>query len=224
MDYLIINPPRVYPYRPMYQSLKRVIDLILCVVILPLAIPLFLLCSIAILLGSGTPIFYIQKRIGKGGKPFLIYKFRTLETVNEENQNHSFMKAYIRGEIVHNENSESNYKPELHQRIFPVGNFLRRTSLDELPQLINVLKNEMSFVGPRPNVPWEVDEYYAWHHERLEVLPGITGLAQINGRSGISFDKLVRYDIKYIENQNLDLDLKIIWGTFKSVILSKGAG
>lgn len=224
MDYLIINPPRVYPYRPMYQSLKRVIDLILCVVILPFAIPLFLLCSIAILIGSGRPIFYIQKRIGKGGKPFLIYKFRTLETVDEENQSHTFMKAYIRGEIVQNENSESNFKPELHQRIFPVGNFLRRTSLDELPQLINVMKNEMSFVGPRPNVPWEVDEYYPWHYERLEVLPGITGLAQINGRSGISFDKLVRYDIKYIENQNLDLDLKIIWGTFKSVILSKGAG
>lgn len=224
MEYLIINPPRVYPYRPIYQSVKRVVDLILFVFILPFAIPLFLLCSIAILLGSGRPIFYIQERIGKGGKPFLIYKFRTLETVDEEKQSYTFMKAYIRGEIVQDETNGSTFKPELIKRIFPVGNFLRKTSLDELPQLINVLKNEMSFVGPRPNVPWEVDEYFPWHFERLEILPGITGLAQINGRSGISFDKLVRYDIKYIENQNLDLDLKIIWGTFKSVILSRGAG
>jgi lipopolysaccharide/colanic/teichoic acid biosynthesis glycosyltransferase len=224
MEYSVVNPPRIYPFRPVYQSIKRLVDLVLCVLILPFAIPLFLLCSVAILLGSGRPIFYIQERIGKGGKPFNIYKFRTLESEDDESQSRTFMKAYIRGEIIQDETTESNYKPELHQRIFPVGNFLRRTSLDELPQLINVLKNEMSIVGPRPNVTWEVDVYHPWHYERLEVLPGITGLAQVNGRSGISFNKLVRYDINYIENQNLDLDLKIIWQTFKSVLLSKGAG
>jgi len=187
MEYSIINPPRIYPYRPVYQSSKRLVDLMLCVVLLPFAVPLFLLCSIAILLGSGRPIFYIQERIGKGGKSFNIYKFRTLETEDDEGQGHTFMKAYIRGEIDPNETAVSTFKPELKQRVFPVGNFLRKTSLDELPQLINVMKNEMSIVGPRPNVTWEVDEYHSWHYERLEVLPGITGLAQINGRSGISF-------------------------------------
>jgi lipopolysaccharide/colanic/teichoic acid biosynthesis glycosyltransferase len=95
--------------------------------------------------------------------------------------------------------------------------------LDELPQVFNVLKGEMSLVGPRPNVPWEVEEYWAWHHERLEVLPGITGLAQVRGRSGISFDRIVEYDIEYLEKQNLKLDLKVLWWTLSAVFLGRGA-
>jgi lipopolysaccharide/colanic/teichoic acid biosynthesis glycosyltransferase len=95
--------------------------------------------------------------------------------------------------------------------------------LDELPQLINIFRGEMSLVGPRPNVPWEVEEYKGWHQERLEVLPGITGLAQVRGRSGIVFDEIVQYDIEYIEKQSLGLDLKILWWTFASVLMGRGA-
>jgi lipopolysaccharide/colanic/teichoic acid biosynthesis glycosyltransferase len=94
---------------------------------------------------------------------------------------------------------------------------LRKTSLDELPQILNVLRGEMSMVGPRPNVAWEVEAYRSWHHERLEVLPGITGLAQVRGRSAISFDHIVRNDIEYVEKQSLALDLKILWWTFVTV-------
>jgi lipopolysaccharide/colanic/teichoic acid biosynthesis glycosyltransferase len=133
------------------------------------------------------------------------------------------MKAYVRGEIIHNKPGNGTFKPLTDNQITRVGRFLRKTSLDELPQMINVLKGEMSIVGPRPNVPWEVDEYRPWHFERLEVLPGITGLAQVQGRSSISFNSIVRYDINYIERQNLALDLKILWWTLKSVFLSKGA-
>ena len=224
MDLLVINPPRVFPLRPGYQNAKRFIDLTLCVISLPVVLPVIALCILAIWLNSGRSIFFVQERIGRGGRPFRIYKFRTLMLNHEANHGRSFMEAFIRGEAGDDQPTNGNFKPITDEQIFPVGRFLRRTSLDELPQLINVIKGEMSIVGPRPNVPWEVAEYRPWHYERLEVLPGITGLAQVNGRSGIRFDTIVRYDINYIENQNLALDLTIILKTISSVILSKGAG
>lgn len=224
MDLIVINPPRIFPRRPEYQNAKRLVDLTLCILSLPFVLPIILLCMLAIFIDSGKSIFFVQERIGRGGRPFRIYKFRTLMVNHEETQGRLFMKAYIRGEIGDEQASKGTFKPFTNQQIFRVGRFLRRTSLDELPQLINVIKGEMSIVGPRPNVPWEVAEYRPWHYERLEVLPGITGLAQVNGRSGIRFDTLVRYDINYIENQSLMLDLKIIFQTILSVILSKGAG
>jgi lipopolysaccharide/colanic/teichoic acid biosynthesis glycosyltransferase len=133
------------------------------------------------------------------------------------------MKAYVRGEVGQGQEGNQTFKAVTEDQIIRVGRFLRRTSLDEIPQLINVLRGEMSIVGPRPNVPWEVEEYSPWHYERLEVLPGITGLAQVNGRSSLNFNTLVRYDIHYIEKQSLSLDLKIIWWTLMSVIKRKGA-
>jgi lipopolysaccharide/colanic/teichoic acid biosynthesis glycosyltransferase len=113
--------------------------------------------------------------------------------------------------------------PFQERQLTRVGRILRKTSLDELPQLFNVIKGDMSLVGPRPNVPWEVEEYRDWHRERLGVLPGITGLAQISGRSGITFDDIVRYDIDYIENQNFVMDLRILWLTVTSVMTGNGA-
>lgn len=224
MGFAIINLPRVYPRRPDYQKSKRLIDFIICIVLSPLIIPVAILCALAVYLDSGKPIIFMQARIGKGGKSFRIYKFRTLKASFDGSQFQPFMRAYIRGDIGNDTIDNGTYKPMSEKYISRVGNFLRRTSLDELPQLINVLKGEMSIVGPRPNVPWEVDEYWPWHYERLEVLPGMTGLAQVNGRSCISFDSIVRFDINYIENQGLQLDLKIIWQTIGSVILSKSAG
>ena len=224
MGFAIINLPRVYPRRPDYQKSKRMIDLILCIVLSPLIIPAVILCALAVYLDSGKPIVFMQERIGKGGKSFRIYKFRTLKANFDGSQFRPFMRAYIRGDIGNDTIDNGTYKPMSEKYISRVGNFLRRTSLDELPQLINVLKGEMSIVGPRPNVPWEVEEYWPWHYERLEVLPGMTGLAQVNGRSCISFNSIVRFDINYIENQGLQLDLKIIWQTIGSVILSRSAG
>lgn len=224
MNLVVINSPRIFPRRPDYQYAKRLVDIFLCIASLPVVIPVILGCMLAIFLDSGRPIFFTQRRIGKGGRPFQIYKFRTMKANVDDEHSRSFMKAYVRGEISLEKPGSGTFKPKIEQHIFPVGRFLRRTSLDELPQLINVIKGEMSIVGPRPNIPWEVDAYRPWHYERLEVLPGITGLAQVNGRSGISFDTLVRYDINYIKEQGLALDLKIIVKTVSSVIHSKGAG
>jgi lipopolysaccharide/colanic/teichoic acid biosynthesis glycosyltransferase len=224
MELTIVNQPRVDPCKPEYQNAKRLVDIVLCLIALPFVIPVMLLCSLAILLDSGSPIFFVQERIGRGGRPIRIYKFRTLKMNLDDSYNRSFMKAFVRGEIGQGKAGKRTFKPLADNQIIRVGRFLRRTSLDEIPQLINVLKGEMSIVGPRPNVPWEVEAYRPWHYERLEVLPGITGLAQVRGRSGINFDSIVRFDINYIEHQSLALDLKIIWWTFTSVILSKGAG
>ena len=133
------------------------------------------------------------------------------------------MKAFVNGEIGDDENGGAIYKPVRASQITRVGRILRKTSLDELPQLVNVLTGEMSLVGPRPNVSWEVEAYQGWHQERLEVLPGVTGLAQVRGRSGLTFDSIVRSDIEYIERRSLALDLKILWWTLISVFLGEGA-
>jgi lipopolysaccharide/colanic/teichoic acid biosynthesis glycosyltransferase len=134
-----------------------------------------------------------------------------------------FMKSFVNGYIGHSDDGRVIYKPDQASQITSVGRILRKASLDELPQIINVLKGEMSLVGPRPNMPWEVEEYQLWHHERLEVLPGMTGLAQVRGRSSLSFERIVNHDIEYIEQQSLTLDLKILFWTFTTVIHGTGA-
>lgn len=223
MDLLIVKQPRVNPRKPGYQSVKRMVDIGLCIIALPVLLPVLLLCVLAIYIDSGSPILFLQDRIGKGGKPIRIFKFRSMKASHHDRSSHSFMKAYVRGEVQQGQEGNQTFKAVTEDQVTRVGRLLRRTSLDEIPQLINVLKGEMSIVGPRPNVPWEIEEYRPWHHERLEVLPGITGLAQVKGRSSITFNTLVRYDIQYIEKQSLALDIKIILWTIKSVMLSKGA-
>jgi lipopolysaccharide/colanic/teichoic acid biosynthesis glycosyltransferase len=219
MDLEIINQPRVMP-RQMYQSVKRLIDVVFCILILPCALIIMAVCALAIYLDSRGPIFFVQDRIGKGGRRFKIYKFRTMKPVRENNHCREYMKAYIKGEI--GESNSSIFKPAHDKQISRVGLLLRKTSLDELPQIFNVLRGDMSVVGPRPNVIWEVEEYRAWHHERLEVLPGMTGLAQVRGRSSIGFNSLVRYDINYIEHQSFSLDIKIFWWTIITILGGKG--
>jgi lipopolysaccharide/colanic/teichoic acid biosynthesis glycosyltransferase len=223
MDLVIIKQPRVYPRQWAYQSGKRFFDLSLCILLLPVIIPLVVLCALVIKLDSRGPALYIQDRIGKGGKRFRLYKFRTMQDGPNDEMNRQYMKSYVKGDIDCDENGKEVYKPVHTLKITRVGRILRKTSLDEIPQIINVFLGQMAIVGPRPNVIWEVDEYKPWHHERLEVLPGITGLAQIRGRSCIDFNSLVRYDIEYIEKQSVQLDLKILALTFLTVIRCKGA-
>jgi lipopolysaccharide/colanic/teichoic acid biosynthesis glycosyltransferase len=223
MDYVVIKQPRVLPRPGFYHKVKRMIDIVICLVILPFAAPVMLLCSIAILIESPGPVLFVQERLGKGGRLFKMYKFRTMKTDFDQRHAHAFMKAYVRAEIQTLDNGKKTFKPIDEQDFFPMGRTLRKLSLDEMPQIINVLKGEMSIVGPRPNVLWEVEAYRPWHYERMEVLPGITGLAQVRGRSSIDFAQLVRHDIEYIEKQSLLLDLKILWWTFLSALTGKGA-
>lgn len=223
MELTVISRPYVLLYRTSYRIAKRMIDLGLILLSLPTVLPLMALCALAIHLDSPGPVFFVQKRVGKGGRRFRMYKFRTLYPDLDNSAHKAFMRAFVNGKIDNNGTSKTTYKPFQKSQVTRVGLILRRTSLDELPQLINVLKGEMSLVGPRPNVPWEVAEYQGWHKERLEVLPGITGLAQVRGRSGISFDSIVRHDIEYIEKQSLLMDLRVLWWTALSVILAQGA-
>jgi len=200
-----------------------VLDLSLCLLTLPFVSVIMLIGAAAIALDSPGPILFIQNRIGKGGRHFKLYKFRTMYHNSDTTGHRAFMKAFVQGEVGQMASGKAVYKPFHERELTRVGRILRKTSLDELPQIFNVIKGEMSLVGPRPNVLWEVEEYRGWHKERLEVLPGITGLAQINGRSSNTFDQIVRYDIEYIEKQSFKLDLKILWRTFMSVLAGRGA-
>jgi lipopolysaccharide/colanic/teichoic acid biosynthesis glycosyltransferase len=220
---LVIYRPRVVVPRRGYQVVKRLFDLTAALLCLPFVLIVMFICAVAIALDSRGPVLFVQPRVGKGGRRFKIYKFRTLHRDSDAGSHRTFMKAYIRGEANNSGTEKAIFKPFSDQQLTRVGRFLRKTSLDELPQLLNVIKGDMSLVGPRPNVPWEVEEYWGWHKERLEVLPGITGLAQISGRSGITFDEIVRHDIDYIENQSLMMDLEILWWTVTSVLTGKGA-
>jgi lipopolysaccharide/colanic/teichoic acid biosynthesis glycosyltransferase len=224
MELAVIARPCVLPYRTGYRIAKRLVDLVIVLLALPLVLFLMALCALAIYLDSSGPVFFVQERVGKGGRRFSMYKFRTIYHNLDDSEHEAFMRAFVNGKIGNNGTHKDTYKPFRDSQLTRVGRLLRKTSLDELPQFVNVLKGEMSLVGPRPNVPWEVEEYRGWHKERLEVLPGISGLAQVRGRSGISFDSIVKYDIEYIEKQSLKLDLQILWWTVLSVLYGQGAG
>jgi len=184
-----------------------------------------LLITLVVMLDSPGSPFFVQERVGKDGRRFRMIKFRTMRCDHSDQEDRIFMQAYVRGELNGDigERDALN-KPMKKGEITRVGRFLRKASLDELPQLINIFKGEMSLVGPRPNVPWEVEFYSDWHHERLNVLPGLTGLAQIHGRSTISFDEIANYDIHYVRNANLRMDIAILLRTAGSVFTGNGAG
>jgi lipopolysaccharide/colanic/teichoic acid biosynthesis glycosyltransferase len=200
---------------------KRILDVVVCLALLPVLVPVIAMVSLAIMLDSPGPMLFKQKRIGKDGKPFTIYKFRTMYHKFDDSAHREYMKKYIGGGV---KQSNGSFKPPIENQITRIGRILRATSLDELPQIINVLRGEMSIVGPRPNVEWEVQAYEAWHRKRLAVKPGITGLAQVSGRSAISFDQLVRYDIEYVNKQSLMLDIQIMVQTVTEVLKRSGAG
>ncbi len=195
-------------------TLKRAVDLLVSSVAMVLLGPLWLLVAIAIRLDSPGPVLFRQERIGRHGKPFILYKFRSMY------QDAEAQLAKLRDK---NEAAGPLFKIRDDPRRTRVGKFIRRTSIDELPQLINVLRGEMSLVGPRPGLASEVAQYQQWHYKRLEALPGITGLWQVSGRSNLSFDEMVMLDIYYVENWSLGLDLRIMLRTVPQLLFGDGA-
>lgn len=199
---------------------KRAFDLLLTVPGTIIISPLLLATAIAIRLDSPGPAIYRQKRVGIDGKIFDIYKFRSMRNDSDEDLHIKQILAYTKGDL---EGSDS-YKLKDDPRVTRVGKFIRKTSIDELPQLFNVLKGDMSLIGPRPVPVYEADQYNLWHSERLTTPPGITGLWQISERSSASFDSQLRLDIRYIRNQSLKLNFQILLETMPAVISKKGAG
>jgi exopolysaccharide biosynthesis polyprenyl glycosylphosphotransferase len=200
--------------------IKRAFDYCLTIPGLILISPLLLLIAIAIKLNSSGPVIFRQKRVGLGGRIFEAYKFRTMYKDADPSLHQEHIKAYAEGMLDETKGIKLKDDP----RITRVGRFLRETSLDELPQTFNVLKGEMSLVGPRPVVVYEADLYDLWHSERFNVLPGITGLWQVTGRSTVTFDEQLRLDIRYIRNQSLLLDIQILLKTISAVLSKRGAG
>jgi lipopolysaccharide/colanic/teichoic acid biosynthesis glycosyltransferase len=208
-------------------GLKRMIDLAGSLFGLLLLSPLFALAAVLIKLSSKGPVLYRQARVGQFGKLFVFLKFRTMQAANDVSIHRDYVRRYISGKAPSKESHDgrpSFYKLVNDPRVTRVGRFLRRTSLDELPQLLNVLRGEMSLVGPRPPIPYECEIYQLWHRRRLlEAKPGMTGLWQVNGRSRISFDDMVRLDLRYASSWSLWLDLKILVKTPQAVLSGEGA-
>ncbi len=208
------------------RLIKRVIDVTGSLTALILLFPMLLAIAIAIKLTSRGPILFKQTRIGQYGIPFTFLKFRSMYVVNDSQIHQEYVRRFIagKGECKQSDGNGGVYKLTGDPRITPFGHFLRQSSLDELPQLFNVLRGEMSLVGPRPPIPYETTAYDIWHRRRfLEVMPGITGLWQVNGRSKCTFEEMVRLDIRYARDWSLGLDLRILLETPRAVLSRDGA-
>lgn len=193
---------------------KRCVDFTTALLFMPFMLVIYAIVGLMIKLDSRGPVLFAQTRIGKDGVPFTLFKFRSMSADADR----------IRDDLESlNESSGPTFKIKFDPRITRVGAFLRRTSIDELPQLINVLKGDMSLVGPRPPLPREVEKYTEHQRGRLAVVPGLTCLWQIMGRSSLSFDQWVELDLEYINNQSLLLDIKIILLTIPAVLKGSGA-
>ncbi len=199
--------------RERYRPVKRAVDLGICLAIMPLLAPVLLICAIAVRIDSPGPILFTQQRTGQHGIRFGMFKFRTMVRDAEA----------LKASLMHlNILPPPDFKIIDDPRITRVGKFLRKTSLDELPQVFNVLRGDMSLVGPRPT-SFAASTYDLWHTERLEAVPGITGLWQVKERNAATFDERLRLDVEYLERMSLGLDLKIMWWTVIAVFKRSGA-
>jgi lipopolysaccharide/colanic/teichoic acid biosynthesis glycosyltransferase len=207
--------------------IKQTMDIVGSALILVLCTPLLLIIALAIKSSSKGPVLFRQQRVGQYGRCFTFLKFRSMRTNNDHSVHKEYATKLIAGQVEHksfNGNSKGVYKLTGDSRVTRLGTFLRRTSLDELPQLVNVLKGDMSLVGPRPAIPYELAAYQTWHRRRvLEVKPGITGLWQVTGRSRVKFDEMVRLDLRYATSWSPWLDIKILMRTPRAVIGGTGA-
>jgi lipopolysaccharide/colanic/teichoic acid biosynthesis glycosyltransferase len=202
-------------------KLKRIIDVLVSALALLLLSPLLAGLAIAIRYSSPGPALFRQERLGRYGKRFTCLKFRSMRANSDPGRHEDYVRKFIAGALA---GAGGIYKLTDDPRVTEVGRFLRKTSLDEVPQLWNVLRGEMSLVGPRPPLAYEFEHYAAWHRRRIfEAKPGLTGLWQVQGRSRTSFDDMVRLDLRYARNWSLWLDLKILWDTPRAVLSGQGA-
>jgi lipopolysaccharide/colanic/teichoic acid biosynthesis glycosyltransferase len=200
--------------------IKRALDVTVSLLLLIICAPIFVLVAGLVRFSSPGPVLFAQERVGKDGKLFCMYKFRTMFREAESAVHRAYYVALIRGQA---QPVGGKYKLVDDPRITPAGRLLRRFSLDELPQLINILRGDMSLVGPRPPIPYEVDLYTSRERARLMVAPGLTGLWQVSGRSLLDFDDMVRLDLMYIERWSLWSDLVILLRTPRAVLTARGA-
>lgn len=207
------------------QRIKRAMDIVLGVFLLVILLPLFVILAGMVKLSSRGPVFFRQERIGHQMKPFVMYKFRTMYVDADHQVHHDYVSWFITSSNkAKPENGTAVFKLTNDRRITPIGRVLRRTSLDEFPQLWNVLIGDMSLVGPRPALPYEVEQYKPWHRGRVtEAKPGITGLWQVVGRSRTTFDEMVRLDLQYARSMSFWFDVMIILATPGAMISGKGA-
>ncbi len=200
---------------------KRAVDIAGALVLIVLSAPVMLVAAAYIKLVSPGKVLFTQERIGRGGAPFTILKFRTMRPGADVSTHKEYMAELIR-------NGDAADKPMLkldgeNPEIIPLGNALRKSAVDELPQLFNVLKGDMSLVGPRPVIPYEAKEFLHWHHGRFDVLPGLTGLWQVMGKNNLTFNEMVRLDVRYSRELSPALDAQILFRT-PAVILGQLAG
>jgi exopolysaccharide biosynthesis polyprenyl glycosylphosphotransferase len=218
---------RVDGFKRFPRTIKRAMDIVGSAMALILLSPLFALISAAIKLSSKGPVFFRQQRVGQYGVSFTFLKFRSMYFGNDPKIHQDYVASFISAKAdsaTHQEKGRPVYKLRDDPRITPLGKFLRKTSLDELPQFFNVLRGEMSLVGPRPPIPYEFSSYDRWHRSRLlEMKPGITGLWQVSGRSKTTFDEMVRLDLRYARAWSLWLDIKILLKTPRAVFSGEGA-
>ncbi|TET46694.1 sugar transferase [candidate division TA06 bacterium] len=202
---------------------KRLLDIAGSVLLLLILSPLLVLCAVIIKRSSSGPALFRQRRVGLDGKEFILYKFRTMHEKADLEENENMHKSFVTELIRNGSAKRSSYKIVRDPRVTSVGLWLRKYSLDELPQLFNVLKGEMSLVGPRPPLPYELESYENWHKRRLSVRPGITGLWQVSGRSEVPFDEMVMLDLYYVGYRSMWMDISLLLKTLPAVVTTKGA-
>jgi exopolysaccharide biosynthesis polyprenyl glycosylphosphotransferase len=211
---------------PVAKLMKISMDIVGSLLVLSFGFPVFLFIAIAIKLTSRGPVLYRQERLGQYGRKFAFLKFRSMYVTSDDGLHREYVKSFIANASGCHQagNTETQYKIVNDPRVTRVGRFLRRSSLDELPQFLNVLQGKMSLVGPRPPLPYEVENYRIWHKTRLlAAKPGITGVWQVQGRSRVKFDEMVRMDLKYAKTWSLWLDVKILLQTPRAVLCGTGA-
>lgn len=217
-----------------YTFLKRSTDIVVTSAALLLLLPLMLFIAVLVKLDSPGSAFFIQKRVGSKRKvengeikwevtTFPMFKFRSMKQNADQSLHQAHIKAYAEGQLKGDKADSAQFKLKEDPRITRLGKFLRKTSLDELPQLLNILRGEMSLVGPRPVPEYEVAYYEPAHFERLEALPGMTGLWQVYGRGRVTFDEMMEMDIEYVRTRNLWLDIKLLLATVPAAVRGEGA-
>ena len=206
-------------------AVKRTIDFLAAAATTLVLLPAVLVIALLVKRSSPGPVLFVQERLGRNGRPFKFYKFRSMRHDADDAIHRQFAAMFINGDddgCRAQNGGKQVFKMEEDPRVTAIGSWLRRTSIDELPQLLNILKGDMSLVGPRPPIAYEIESYQPWHLERLKVMPGLTGLWQVMGRSQVSFDEMVHLDLHYLNHWSLLLDLKILLRTIPVVLRGTG--